>query len=71
MTAHIVVDTTCLPDECVRRILAEDHRVSTACMISSLKMNASEKNQDSDGVPTRSKSGGKIPRREAYLRTPQ
>ena len=35
MTAHIVVDTTCLPDECVRRILAEDQRVSTACMISS------------------------------------
>jgi hypothetical protein len=37
MTAHIVVDTTCLPDECVRRILAEDQRVSTACMISSLE----------------------------------
>jgi predicted kinase len=37
MTARIVVDTTCSPDECVRRILAEDHRLSTACMISSLK----------------------------------
>jgi uncharacterized protein len=37
MTAHIVVDTTCLPDECVRRILAEDQRISTACMISSLE----------------------------------
>ena len=40
MTAHIVVDTTCLPDECVRRILAEDQRVSTACMISSLEQRA-------------------------------
>jgi uncharacterized protein len=57
MTAHIMVDTTCSPEECVRRILAEDYRVATACMVSSLKMNASEKNQDSDGVPTRSKSG--------------
>jgi len=37
LTAHIAVDTTCLPDECVRRILAEDQRVSTACMISSLE----------------------------------
>jgi hypothetical protein len=36
MTARIVVDTTCSPDECVRRILAEDHRVSTACMVSSI-----------------------------------
>lgn len=36
MTARIVVDTTCSPDECVRRILAEDHRISTACMVSSL-----------------------------------
>ena len=36
MTARIVVDTTSSPDECVRRILAEDHRVSTACMVSSI-----------------------------------
>ena len=36
MTARIVVDTTCSPDECVRRILSEDHRLSTACMVSSL-----------------------------------
>jgi predicted kinase len=37
MTAHIVVDTTRSPDECVRHILAEDHRVSTACMLASLR----------------------------------
>ncbi|MGD9330880.1 MAG: AAA family ATPase [Desulfobacterales bacterium] len=36
LTAHIAVDTTCAPDECVRRILAEDDRLSTACMASSL-----------------------------------
>ena len=37
MTAHVVIDTTCSPDDCVRQILAEDHRVSTACMVASLE----------------------------------
>ena len=39
MTAHMVLDTTSSPEECVRRILAEDHRVSTASMVSSLQGN--------------------------------
>lgn len=37
LTAHVVIDTTCSPDECVRHILAEDHRVSTASMVASLE----------------------------------
>jgi hypothetical protein len=36
----VIVDASCLPDECVQRILAEDQRVSTACMISSLEQSA-------------------------------
>jgi aminoglycoside phosphotransferase family enzyme/predicted kinase len=49
MTAHIVVNTTCSPDECVRRILAEDHRVATACMVSSLKVDEFSKSRLSGG----------------------
>jgi aminoglycoside phosphotransferase family enzyme/predicted kinase len=37
LTAKIVVDTTRSPEECVRQILAEDHRLCTACMVSSLQ----------------------------------
>ena len=47
MTAHIAVDTTCAPEECIRRILAEDERVSTASMISSLGQ-----------IPPKRKKGG-------------
>jgi len=61
MTAHIVVDTTCSPDECVRRILAEDHRVSNACMVASLKMDEFEQIGCSDGVAEDSRRGVKIP----------
>jgi uncharacterized protein len=59
MTAHIVVDTTCSPDECVRRILAEDHRVATACMVSSLNRDESLKNHHSDRIVANSRSGRK------------
>ena len=67
MTAHIVVDTTCAPDECVRRILSEDNRVATACMVSSLNMDESLINHHSDSVVAGAKSGLKIRKRETHL----